>query len=361
MQRTHDPAALGRGYAVLIQADFQLERLTDLHGTLQQCGHQIQQLPLTAIMLWGVVAVEFQEAEAARSTLGAYLEATQGRPEGMSREDAMALSRLYAVQLLAGLCQDFMAAAAWLEAGGAGLSHEQQELLLLEVDEAEELLQEEHLAAWASTHAAAATDGGAADPAAGSDAHQAARADSELYRDADADAHSNAPCGTAMCSTAASLSIADSAGGMLGFQSPPYADLQINNGDDGSGSNNSSNGALQGAGGVTAAVNTGYQQQHEQQQSLMEWISSSGSKLWATPAVQGVLHALHLQELQPYEVVGGAALAGLVGWSVYRERRAMKRAVADLAAGVAQTARVALGFTVVNPMGAVPGTQHMLR
>jgi hypothetical protein len=46
----------------------------------------------------------------------------------MSREDAMALSRLYAVQLLAGLCQDFMAAAAWLEAGGAGLSHEQQEV-----------------------------------------------------------------------------------------------------------------------------------------------------------------------------------------------------------------------------------------
>jgi hypothetical protein len=40
----------------------------------------------------------------------------------------MALSRLYAVQLLAGLCQDFMAAAAWLEAGGAGLSHEQQEV-----------------------------------------------------------------------------------------------------------------------------------------------------------------------------------------------------------------------------------------
>jgi hypothetical protein len=47
---------------------------------------------------------------------------------GMSREDAMALSRLYAVQLLAGLCQDFMAAARWLEAGGAGLSHEQQEV-----------------------------------------------------------------------------------------------------------------------------------------------------------------------------------------------------------------------------------------
>jgi hypothetical protein len=77
--------------------------------------------------------------------------------------------------------------------------------------------------------------------------------------------------------------------------------------------------------------------------------------------LQGTLYALHLQDLQPYEVVGGAALAGLVGYSVYRERRAIKKAAADLAAGVFQTAQMALGFTVVNPMGAVPGTQHMLR
>jgi len=46
----------------------------------------------------------------------------------VSREDALALSRLYAVQLLGGLCLDFQGAADWLQAGGAGLSEEQQEV-----------------------------------------------------------------------------------------------------------------------------------------------------------------------------------------------------------------------------------------
>lgn len=40
----------------------------------------------------------------------------------------MALSRLYAVQLLSKLCGDFQAAADWLADGGAGLSEEQQEV-----------------------------------------------------------------------------------------------------------------------------------------------------------------------------------------------------------------------------------------
>lgn len=47
---------------------------------------------------------------------------------GVTREDCLALSRLYAVQLLSGLCGDFQAAADWLDAGGAGLSEEQQEV-----------------------------------------------------------------------------------------------------------------------------------------------------------------------------------------------------------------------------------------
>jgi hypothetical protein len=46
----------------------------------------------------------------------------------VNREDALALSRLYAVQLLSGLCGDFQAAAEWLADGGAGLSEEQQEV-----------------------------------------------------------------------------------------------------------------------------------------------------------------------------------------------------------------------------------------
>jgi hypothetical protein len=40
----------------------------------------------------------------------------------------MALSRLYAVQLLSKLCGDFVSAADWLADGGAGLSEEQQEV-----------------------------------------------------------------------------------------------------------------------------------------------------------------------------------------------------------------------------------------
>jgi hypothetical protein len=67
---------------LLLHACLHSCRLTDLQGMLQQCGHQMHQLPLASVMLWGVVAVEFQEADAARETLGAYLEATQGRPAG---------------------------------------------------------------------------------------------------------------------------------------------------------------------------------------------------------------------------------------------------------------------------------------
>eukprot|EP00775_Hariotina_reticulata_P009120 gene9120-9289_t len=137
------PEGLCRAYSLMIQSDFQSRK--------------------------GVVAVELQAAEAARATLEQYLATL---PPGLARADAMALSRLYAVQLLAGLCQDFAAAAEWLEAGGAGLSYEQQELLLLEVDEAEEVLQEERLAQWAATQAVAATVAGT--DAAASDSSPAA-------------------------------------------------------------------------------------------------------------------------------------------------------------------------------------------
>lgn len=43
----------------------------------------------------------------------------------------MAVSRLYAVNVLSKLCGDFDAAADWLNAGGAGLSEEQQEVSVL--------------------------------------------------------------------------------------------------------------------------------------------------------------------------------------------------------------------------------------
>lgn len=42
----------------------------------------MQQLPVSVLLLWGVVAVELREADAARATLGQYLAATQGNPAG---------------------------------------------------------------------------------------------------------------------------------------------------------------------------------------------------------------------------------------------------------------------------------------
>ncbi|KAF8071363.1 hypothetical protein HT031_001447 [Scenedesmus sp. PABB004] len=163
--------AAARALTCLIQAEFQgEERLTDLEAALGAAAAplDLEGLPVTVMLLWGVVAVELQEAQAARALLGRYVAAhSDGR--GLSREDALALSRLFAVQLLARQLHDFAAAAHWLEAGGAGLSTEQRELLLLELEEEEELLQEERLAEWAATHAAdAAGDvrhpGGACEP-----------------------------------------------------------------------------------------------------------------------------------------------------------------------------------------------------
>lgn len=52
-------------------------------------------------------------------------------------------------------------------------------------------------------------------------------------------------------------------------------------------------------------------------------------------------------------------MAALIGYSVYRERRAIRRAAAGLAAGVVHTAQMGLGFGVVNAMGAVPQTQYL--
>ena len=55
----------------------------------------------------------------------------------LAREDALALSRLYAVRVLAGACGAAAEARAWLEGGGAGLGEAQRRLLLAELSGAE--------------------------------------------------------------------------------------------------------------------------------------------------------------------------------------------------------------------------------
>lgn len=80
----------------------------------------------------------------------------------------------------------------------------------------------------------------------------------------------------------------------------------------------------------------------------------------AAAAAQDALKALNLQDVPPWELAGGAAAAALLTYTLYRNRRRVRRAAADFAAGVAQTARMGLGMSV-NPMAAVPGTGHLMR
>lgn len=77
-----------------------------------------------------------------------------------------------------------------------------------------------------------------------------------------------------------------------------------------------------------------------------------------TGALQDALKAVNLQDIPPWELAAGSAAAVLLLYSLYRNRRRAKRAAADFAAGVAQTAQMAIGMPV-NPMAAVPGTRHV--
>lgn len=74
--------------------------------------------------------------------------------------------------------------------------------------------------------------------------------------------------------------------------------------------------------------------------------------------VQDALKAFNLQDVPAWELASGAAAAVLLTYGLYRHRRRVKRAAADFASGVSQTARMALGMSI-NPMAAVPGTGHM--
>lgn len=80
----------------------------------------------------------------------------------------------------------------------------------------------------------------------------------------------------------------------------------------------------------------------------------------AIAAIQDALKAFNLQDVPPWELAGGAAAAAVLTYTLYRNRRRVRRAVADFAAGVGSTAQMALGMSV-NPMAAVPGTGHLMR
>lgn len=73
--------------------------------------------------------------------------------------------------------------------------------------------------------------------------------------------------------------------------------------------------------------------------------------------MQDTLKALHLQDVPPWQIAGGTAAAALVAYSLYRERKGLRRAAAELvggmATGLSQIAGMATGFQP-NAMVAVP-------
>ena len=162
------PAALvERALFVLLQADFQTGALTDVEAAAAAHGRALADQPPRAALLWGVAALEMGRAETARDVLSRYVACFSGGGGGgvgaavadadgdaaaaaaaapavdaaaaaqqpqpgtrprLSRADAMALSRLFAVRVLAatGAAAGAAEARAWLRAGGAGLMPEQQ-------------------------------------------------------------------------------------------------------------------------------------------------------------------------------------------------------------------------------------------
>ena len=62
---------------------------------------------------------------------------------------------------------------------------------------------------------------------------------------------------------------------------------------------------------------------------------------------------LQLEDTPPWQVAGAVAAAALVGLSLYRERKAIKKSLSRLGQGVSMTAAMALGFSP-NAMGVAP-------
>lgn len=439
-----DACAAGAALSLLTQAEFQASRLTDVDAALCRAGVALEALPAAPVLLWGVVALELDALAAARSLLSRYLAAngaSSGAATGtnrLSREDAFALSRLYGVQLLAQRCGDVTAAAEWLAAGGAGLSEEQQELLLLEVEEAEALQLEERLANWASTHAVGAVNPGQLDacghtsrPDSVSSVGATGVTESDLGPSASCDGGGVSPLAPAEGLAASQQQLrqqleeqqqrrqhyhdvavaADSPycimTGVLEplepssvqqqqqqqenpllpleqqQQQPPpliarsWADAPTSGADSPPSRASRDQGAGSGGserkhmdmhvpqagmpaacavashnteGSLTCAAPTSVPVEQPPLLSLSQRLNAA----WSSQRTRAGLAALGMEGWAPVEVAGAAALAGVLVFSAWRERRALRRVATEAAAALAQTAGMALGLGV-NAMSAAPG------
>lgn len=389
----------------------QQHRLTDLDDACAASARPLKSLPVAVPLLWGVIALELGEADAARPTLLRYCGAAAAvaassttAAQQLSRADALALARLLAVRVLAAAGRDPQGARSWLAKDAAPLlSAEQRRLLLAEVDEAEEAARAEDAALAA---AAEAEEGLQSGNQGGPGTALAA-----LLKATGAGAGGGgggAVNGSAAAAVVPSAAVEVHAGSdlmtmtgeMPAADAEDLADAQASSGDDrapwrsGGGGGGGSNGG--------SDQSSKYQQQRQQQQpvasqrppppppsrqaeeeaarqarydaaaattnarpqppSWRQWASDAWS---SSPTVQSALSALNLEGATPGQVAAGAGAAALVAYSLWRERRAVKaagrRAARAAAAALAQTAGMAFGFAAggaPNPMAAAPRAQY---
>jgi hypothetical protein len=89
------------------------------------------------------------------------------------------------------------------------------------------------------------------------------------------------------------------------------------------------------------------------------YVSADSSHAYPAGAMQATTHALNMEDTPGWQVATAVAAAALVGFSVYRERKAIRKALVRFSQGVGATAVMGLGFTP-NAMGAAPNAGYGL-
>ncbi|KAI8472322.1 MAG: hypothetical protein J3K34DRAFT_519801 [Monoraphidium minutum] len=350
---------VGRALFVLLQVDFRTGRLTDLEGTAKLYGRDLRSLPVTAVLLWGVIALEMEAGDAARALLGAYTSACGDADPSPSRDDRLALSRLYALRVLRGACGDAAAARAWLRGGGAGLLEDQRRMVLAELDEAE---------AAAPTGSGPAAGGGGAkqQPQQQQPQQQQPQQQQQQQQPRPPGEAAAAPAAPAPAAAAAAAA-ADWAHGGLGRPGQFFTmtgEIEELEGAWPLPADSAGGGGGQGGEGAEQAAARGLHgdgrppaRQQEGGAGAAAAAAEEEEEEGRQPGGGDALRALRLDRVPPWQLAAGGAAAAALGYSLYRERRAARRAAARLAGGalaaLSQVAAMATGFEP-DAMAAAP-------
>lgn len=355
-----------RALYVMLQAKYQqgvLEDITDIADQMQVC---MADLPAPVVLLWGVIALQLQKAVHAERTIKSYIHglctSSSLRTGGVSAEDRLALARLYAVRIMGASLQDPNGALTWLHKNELALPLEQHRQLLDQV-------QKQHVG----------------NPPYSSSKYLSTSAHSTCAAAEAPTAHASPPSEHGAGSTHSAGEVGDSpfcsmmgemnqvpplqaAPGSPDEPCTPSSSVQGSSGrdtDQAGGGGSSSSLAGRGpppnsqpcdgqpptprphtGGLIHRAYASGEQTLHKASEAGSSWLRATREQMQA----RGVSST---------QVVLGAAVTGALLYSVYAERRSLRRrtrtGTAAVITGVMDVLEMALGFRP-NPMGAAPFT-----